>query len=168
VRFFLGQQDRPPLPDEVFLPVPDDYESLPEKVRAVSQWALQGNCDVLLKLDDDVVLFPIRTIIPQADYVGWRQEPFSDNYCSGLAYWLSRNAMESIAAGSIPAQPRPFLGEDRWTGLTLRNAGIPATSFPPDSFYWVGRTRPYTLDRQRFRHAYLAGEFTPEEMATFY
>jgi hypothetical protein len=163
VRFFLARQDRHPLPDEVFLDVPDDYAGLPEKVQAVSRWAC-NDWDNLLKLDDDVCLFPNRVLLPREHYAGW----VHSNFCSGLGYWLDRDAMNVIAQAVLPPQPRPLLAEDRWTRATLAAAGIRATSLRKFDVYWVGRNRPLVLDQQRIRLASIAGEFTPEEMKQFY
>jgi hypothetical protein len=159
VRFFLGQPEREALSGEVFLQAPDDYYSLPYKVRELSRWALANGYERLLKLDDDALLFPNRVIVPSSHCVGWMQ-PCGD-YCAGFAYWLSRRAMEVVANADIP---EGMHSEDRWTGAVLAAAGIKPEPMPARSLYWVGRNRPLVLDRQRLRYAYVAGEFTPEEM----
>jgi hypothetical protein len=135
VRFFYGAGgNRPPLTDEVFLDVGDDYYSLVPKVRAVIQWAYDGGYDWLLKLDDDVYVNVEGTLagfVP-ADYRGTLREgqvmqygtsELTCQYACGPAYWLSRRAMKAILDSPIPATPY----EDRATGYMLIQAGIPLT-----------------------------------------
>jgi len=123
VRFFLGKQDRDPLPDEVFLDVPDDYHSLPQKVRAMNQWALANGYDKGLKLDDDTYVVPDRMMaaVPTQDYVGFLNATPPKPWCSGFCYWLSERAMRIIAAAEIPAGE---WAEDRWVGGVLYDHGI--------------------------------------------
>ena len=127
IRFFLARQDRPPLPDEVYLDVPDDYPSLPLKVKAMCQWARQnGFSGGLLKVDDDVVdFYPDRLLAdtPQQDYVGFLNNAPSPYvpYCSGFSYWLSYRAMTIVADAKIPEGE---WAEDRFVGGVLFDAGI--------------------------------------------
>lgn len=180
-----------PRSDEVILDVSDDYASLPEKVRAICRWADEQKYELMLKGDDDVIMWPTRVVIPQGHYTGWKQEPESDNWCSGLAYWLSRDAMKVIANASIPplyaqcggcggepcqgppsclnAVARPLLAEDRWVGKTLLAAGIRVQRIEHGGLQWVGRQRPFAPNiRAVLSRAYVAGEFKPEEMSLFY
>jgi hypothetical protein len=166
VRFFLAKQDRPALPDEVFLDVDDGYASLPAKVREISRWADKQGYLRLLKLDDDVVLFPGRMIEPQGHYAGWKQEPASDNWCSGLAYWLSRDAMRAVAQAELT----DVTAEDRWTGKALRAAGFTVES--AQGIQWFGssalrRELPPNW-RGRMCSAFVAGEFNPKELKQVY
>ena len=171
MRFFLAEQPRDPLPDEVFLSCGDGYESLPEKVREVNRWALAHNFDKLLKLDDDIVMFPSRVTIPTCDYMGWSHD-LASNWCSGLAYWLSRESMEAVAEADLTDQP----SEDRWTGSVLLKAGIKLQPFRYGAVKWLGQRRrsnpkleplPRNLAHE-LRYTFVAGEFLPEEMALAY
>ena len=103
VRFFLARQERAALPDEVFIDAPDTYEGLPSKSREVSRWAIQEGYDYLLKTDDDSVIFAKRFSVPKpgVDYSGWVHRPIEENWCSGLAYWLSARAMAVIAESPL-------------------------------------------------------------------
>lgn len=140
-RFFLGApapEGFQAKPDEVLVDVPDDYNGLPAKTRAAVRWALENNYDWFHKLDDDVYLRPERllTQIPEngQHYVGRFRGPscvthscdgckcpnYQAWYCSGFSYWLSRKAMEVIAAAELTEDP----AEDRWVGNSLLAAGI--------------------------------------------
>jgi hypothetical protein len=177
LRFFLARQDRAPLDDEVFVDAGDGYEALPAKVREMSRWADRQGYEILLKIDDDVILYPTRLVFPQGHYTGWRQEPHSANWCSGLAYWLSRDAMRVMSQAELPetsvAVPAP---EDRWTGANLLAAGIRAEQAPPRAIQWVGQRRPNTPWHRTLPQnveallagCYAAGEFLPEEFPKYY
>jgi hypothetical protein len=123
VRFFLAKQDRDPLPDEVFLDVPDDYKSLPQKVRATYQWALANGYTKTMKTDDDTFVHPVRMMaaVPPQDYVGFLNGTPPKPWCSGFCYWLSETAMRIVAAAEIPADE---WAEDRWVGGVLHDHGI--------------------------------------------
>src|SRR5271156_6236369 len=73
VRFFLAKQDRDPLPDEVFLDVSDDYNSLPSQVRAMFRGAGANGYQKVMKLDDDTYVHPDRMManVPPQDYAGF-------------------------------------------------------------------------------------------------
>lgn len=125
VRFFIGggqaQRD-----DEVVLDVPDDYEGLPAKVKAMCAWALANGYDMLFRVDDDVYVRPDRLIeaMPEGiDYCG-RVRGASDMmhpwpYCSGFSYWLSDFAMRAIVSSALTD-----VAEDRLTGQVMMQAGI--------------------------------------------
>lgn len=170
VRFFLARQDREALPDEIFLECGDGYASLQEKVREVSRWAVRGAYQLMLKVDDDVVVFPTRFIFPQGHYTGWKQDPCQGPYCAGLAYWLSRDAMQVMSEATLEKTsvnaPAP---EDRWTGKTLYAAGIQPEQAPPRTIQWVGRQRPLPQNvHALLSSCYAAGEFQPHEFKTAY
>ena len=174
VMFFLGRQDRDPLPDEVFLDVLDDYDSLPAKARAISRWTLEQSCyDWLLKLDDDTVLFPGRMPDPRLsgkrwpDYSGWKQSPQgSHSFCAGMAYWLSRRAMSVIAQAEFNEET----AEDRWTGKALLDAGIRAESCP--KIQWFGKVASRGdlpgNTKARLSSSWVAGEFSAKELRHAY
>jgi hypothetical protein len=123
VRFFLAKQDREPLPDEVFLDVPDDYKSLPTKVRAMQQWAVANGYQKVCKLDDDTLVMPERMLasIPEQDYAGYLNGTPPKPWCSGFCYWLSEKAMKIVAEAPIPPEE---WAEDRWVGGVLHGHGI--------------------------------------------
>lgn len=129
-KFFLGKSDREPLPDEVFLDVPDDYNSLPFKVRAICKWAVEHGYDVLLKVDDDAYVFTERLIVPIALYAGRlnnsQPNKCPNGWCSGFTYWLTDYALEVIAKGPEPEET----AEDLWVGIVLSNHGVKPVASP--------------------------------------
>jgi len=109
---------------ELWLPVPDDYDHLPQKTRAFCQSALnRSGWDYLFKCDDDTAIAVSRLAAYEAhgrDYIGaeWRA---GVNYGSGGAgYLLSRRAAEVVA------EKLTFRigAEDLLVGTVLREAGI--------------------------------------------
>lgn len=123
VRFFLAKQAREPRPDEVFLDCPDDYHSLPLKVKMMFTWALANGYTKTLKLDDDTYVHPDRLLasVPPQDYAGFLNATPPKPWCSGFAYWLSETAMRLVASAPIPADE---WAEDRWVGSVLHAHGI--------------------------------------------
>lgn len=112
----------------------DSYEGLPEKVKSLCAYALENGYDWLLKIDDDTMLFPQRLVVPTSgDYIGrvrgalTRLSGYPGSYCSGGAYWLSRRAMEIIAAA--PLDPAMTF-EDCWVGNVLYHQGVTPISQP--------------------------------------
>lgn len=157
VKFFLGTQDREPLPDEVFLDVDDSYLGLPQKVQCAIQWARENDYTKMVKLDDDVFVFPDRLLasIPRADYVG--QINGEPPFCSGFCYWLSWKAMKYISAAELPDDPQ--VGEDRFVSTVLRDHGIRPTGDPQ---IYTASCLPRTADVNSNTKA--CAEFTPEEL----
>ncbi len=175
LRVFMAKQDRPPLADEVFLDCDDSYAGLAEKVQEMCRWSYLAGYQLLLKIDDDVILFPTRLIFPQGHYTGWKQEPASANWCSGMAYWLSRDCMRLVGDAKLPetsvGAPAP---EDRWVGSVLKEAGIVAQAAPHRAIQWIGQRRhfggrplPANLKAQ-LSGCYAAGEFMPHEFEQAY
>lgn len=126
------------------LNVPDDYYSLPQKVKAICQWAVANDYQYMLKTDEDSYIRVSRFETVTADYAGlWA--PANDcgshapppcvpespkgtypyDYASGGAYWLARRSLEIIAN-----HPIDDWAEDRWVGNTLAKHGIPLTVLP--------------------------------------
>jgi hypothetical protein len=173
VRFFLARQEREPLPEEVFVDVDDGYLGLPAKSREVSRWARPRGYDWILKTDDDSLVFARKLRVPDTgvDYAGWVHRPLAENWCSGLAYWLSRRSMEVIADSSLePLKDSPFLGnaEDRWTGYSLKAAGIKVVN-DPGILFVNKHQRPLPRDiYPRMRPGYAVGEFSAAEMPFIY
>jgi hypothetical protein len=161
VKFFLARQERPEMPDEVFLDVPDDYAGLPQKTREMVRWALAHNYDRILKTDDDTVIFPRKLRIPAVDYAGWVHRA---EYVAGWVYWLTRRAMEVVAKAEFTEQKH----EDRWVGAALGKAGIRAINDAGVLFFSKGY-RPLPADiYKRIAPGYAAGEFDPKEIPYIY
>lgn len=120
VKFFYGLgADRARLEDEVFLPVDDDYEHLPQKTIAIVKWALANGYDYVLKCDDDTYIYMDRLVQElnenRFDYAGY----LHGSVCTGgTGYWLSRRAMAAV-------QDNPNCwAEDVWVGKCMQIAGI--------------------------------------------
>jgi hypothetical protein len=123
VKFFLAKQDREPLPDEVFLDAPDDYHSLPLKVKLMFQWALANGYQKVMKLDDDTFIAAnrIMSAIPPQPYAGFINATPPKPWCSGFCYWVDERCMRILAEAPIP--PNEW-AEDRWVGGVLHTHGI--------------------------------------------
>jgi len=163
-RFFLAIQDREPLPDEVFLDVNDDYQSLPSKVKGMCSWADNQGYDHVMKTDDDTVIWPERLVVPSGDYVG-RKSSGGQNWCRGMSYWLSQKSVQSIARAPLTDQTC----EDRWVGKVLLSQGIISqfdTGIRMLKKRASGECLPHKLSFDK--NVYVAGEFFPEEMENVY
>lgn len=154
--------------DELFLNCPDDYLHSTEKIRALIRYTLDQGYDYLLKIDDDVYVYWDRLMqnVPTADYVGGG--PFggpvggiSGCYASGMTYWLSKHAMETLMAC-----PAGSWAEDRWVGESLKKKGIQCVFDP--RYYIVPPTRrnQYISDEELARpNGYLAiHSLSPDQM----
>ena len=160
-KFFYGRgDDSLRKSDEVFLNAPDDYLHSAEKLRAIVRYALDADYDYLLKIDDDCWVYWDRLMqnIPTADYVGsstgpvpvpnadktwWRGRGRLTNYCSGMAYWLSKKSLQ-VLAQSAPG----CWAEDRWAGESLYRNGIFGEI---DGRYYIAphtRTNQYITDEE--------------------
>ena len=144
------------------LGVPDGYRELPQKTRALVEWAYRHGHDRMLKIDDDGAINP-RTFVPSyLDYAGIRIKAndygnpamsvpthapgtFPHDYASGGAYWLSRMSMEAIVN-------TPFVedfAEDRLVGHALAKNGIQFTELEgysfssPQTSNWIVATQLY-------------------------
>ena len=167
LRFFLGEGGDAEWPDEVILPVRDDYRSLPQKCKLVFQWALDNGYDWCVKIDDDVYLRPERLLaaVPQTgDYVGRHRGPANGHpapYCSGFCYWMSRKAMRArIDGGHIED-----FNEDVTTGNVLMQAGIDGCH---DNRYAVARSGRNVISHRegprKGNRTIASCEYTPEGM----
>lgn len=129
VRFFIGGQQgaTKQRQDEVILDCSDTYKTLPQKVRAMCQWALDEGIDYVFRCDDDVYCRPERLLasgFENHDYIGRLRGPsggFPHPYASGFSYWLSRRAMYQIV--KYTSQPKDS-AEDRWVAGQLLKGGI--------------------------------------------
>jgi hypothetical protein len=140
------------------LGVPDGYLSLPRKTQALCTWAWLRGYSRLLKVDCDTWLdaawFRLTRRNVVSDYAGcvrsawdgghlFRGAPadppgtWPHPYAAGGGYWLSRRAMQIVAAAEIPAGT---WCEDRWVGHVLAGAGIFPERIPEFNFYPGGMT----------------------------
>jgi hypothetical protein len=129
-KFFYGRtsdKTRKPLADEVFLDVEDDYEHLPQKMRAIYKWAVDHGYDYVFKADDDGFLYIDRLL--RTNYANFDQLGFSNcthglgNKCQcyvtgGCGYFLSKRAMQAVIN-----EPITHWAEDLTTGKALRRHG---------------------------------------------
>ncbi len=106
VMFFRGRGAlREPLSDEVFFDCPDDYQSLPEKIRLIVRWAYEHGYDYVLKCDDDVILDSEKMLASDFtgyDFVGRGNDTRTYPVPLGFCYWLSRKAMELLIDAELP------------------------------------------------------------------
>lgn len=98
-KLFYGEpHTRTPLPDEVFLGVPDNYGSLPLKTIAICRYAKEHGYDFIYKCDDDTGVYVDRIIQEvlsnQWDYAGYLNGRVATG---GTGYWLSQRAFTIIA-----------------------------------------------------------------------
>ena len=118
LRFFLGRGPNQPKNDEVILDCNDSYESIPEKVREIIRWAHNSDYDCVVKIDDDVVMDPVKFLrsgFYKFDYVGYRPDGL-DGYgfegkgfegakgTWGFCYSLSRAAMNAVVCSPLPGE----------------------------------------------------------------
>lgn len=102
VEFFDGKR----------LDCPDDYGSLVLKIQAICNWALNNGYSGIWKCDDDVFLRPDKLPKLTVPYAG---HSFG-TYAIGPLYWLSRDAVETIAHAKWDGQQT---NEDMWVGSVL-------------------------------------------------
>lgn len=100
VRFFLGHGNENPDADEIIVDEPDDYDSLPKKVRAAFQWALDRGYDYIFKADCDTYI-NVPALLASGyeahEYVGLMGDEGAGGglaHCpsGGVGYWLSARA----------------------------------------------------------------------------
>ena len=154
LKFFYGGLPKPHEPDhwfmtgpdEITLPVEDDYAHLPHKVVAIFRWALAEEYDYVLKCDDDTYVWPERALEEirwkQWQYAGYMAHPGS--YISGgPGYWLGRKAMQIIAE----VQPWTW-AEDMIVGETLYKHHIKGYELKTHlcglADHWVSPDRDFT------------------------
>jgi hypothetical protein len=120
-----------PLPDEIFVDAPDDYQHSALKLKELVQYALALGYDYILKIDDDVFVYWDRILqnLPTTeDYVGGGPSGFA----AGCAYWLSSKAMKLLAA-----LPCFRWQEDYWCGCAMERHKVP---FTKDARYYIAPT----------------------------
>ena len=96
--FYGGNGGREPLADEVFLPVGDNYLSLPAKTIAICKYAVEHNYEMVFKCDDDSLIYVDR-ILQEALYGLWDYAGYlNGRVCTGgTGYWLTKRAFAVIA-----------------------------------------------------------------------
>lgn len=165
-KFFLGNGNSELKEDEVQLDVPDEYEGLPAKVQAIFKWGLEREYTYILKIDDDVYIFPDRILSGDFDkypYTGrlnkWKTPVHPLSFLSGFAYWVNTVAAQMI----IDSPLDPMLTfEDRWVGGILGRAKIEGHN---DPMYKVLSLLPkyqwHTAVKQHFK---ALCQFEPEDL----
>jgi hypothetical protein len=121
--FFIGAGNVSFERDVISLRAPDDYNGLPQKVRAFFRYALAHfEFDYLFKCDDDTYVLPERLfglLKLKPGFVG-SLDWWPSHADGGAGYLLSREAVRFVAD-----EPYPKAGpEDVWVTRTLRSAGI--------------------------------------------
>jgi hypothetical protein len=117
--------------DELWLPCPDAYATLPQRTRWCCQWALSGDCgfdfDYILKADDDTFIhiprlmeYADRLSVDGIDYAGAEWKPRVGYGSGGGGYLLSKKAASIVAE----RMSQKTGCEDLIVGQILRAAGI--------------------------------------------
>jgi Galactosyltransferase len=151
VRFFVGRGDVRDYPEDVVqLDCGDGYEALPEKVRAISRWALEHGYDYMLKCDDDVVLLPNKLLASgydQYDFVGHRNSSKEDPVPPyGFCYWLSKKSMQIVAQAELPVGNY----DEGWVRTKLHQHNI-LLHHDPRYFLHFGKKEDYVSKRRPLR-----------------
>lgn len=112
--------------DEIGLDCSDKYEHLPEKVRAITRWALERDYSHMLKCDDDVVLVVsnlMKSGYEKHDFSGKANRPPQPYVVSlGFNYWLSRKSMEVISTAKLPEDGSN--DDEKWVAKNLWDHNI--------------------------------------------
>jgi hypothetical protein len=109
----------------VFLDCGDGYQDLPEKVKAILQWAYDQGYDYVAKLDDDTVLRADLWYqsFPRSDFSGWVNAACRKGEIRtpwGFLYILSRRAMKIILESPLPNHGN----DEAWVSTMLYTQGI--------------------------------------------
>lgn len=123
-RFFLGDVDAENV-DEVSLPCPDNYFSLPMKTKMSLEWALKEGYTHTFRCFTDTFIDTLRlrnSAFAEADYIG---NPFQHGtkgffMHGGPGYWLSRRASELVVSKELNGATL----EDQWVGLSLIDTDV--------------------------------------------
>jgi hypothetical protein len=167
VRFFVGGKSGiidDPQPDEVWLPVQDDYEALAIKTKAIAGWFLKHDYTNLFKCDNDTFVIPQRLLESDFENVDYLGSPVGDVYHhGGVGYFLSRTAAEILVDSDVDDT-----AEDRWVGRMLTgrvskaNAGDKLHRFAswhfPTGMYGPKKYHPDSKWQETMARAYLGGK----------
>ena len=120
VKFFLGKTShRAPLDDEVFVDSGDRYHDNSYKLKQMCAYALENGYDYMLRLDDDVYIYPDRLLATE-----WAQHDYAGSPCGdfliGAVKFLSRRAMTLIRDSQVT-----HWADDAWVGCVMRDNRIP-------------------------------------------
>jgi galactosyltransferase len=123
LKFFFGRPDggflREPLPDEVFLDCPDNYESLTTKTRLICKYTIDEGYDFLFKCDDDTFVNVenlLDEILEKHPAYGGRVHT---GICAGGAGYVLNQRCCRIVAAHTKSRSRM---DDVHVGLVLRDA----------------------------------------------
>jgi hypothetical protein len=110
----------------LFLPAPNEYSYLPQRMRLFCEWALKLKWwDYLWCMDDDTRL-DVRRLMAYdtkgADYIGPEWKPGA-GFASGGGNFLSRRAVETVAKNLT----QEYGPDDLFVGQVLYDAGIKLT-----------------------------------------
>lgn len=152
--FFMGNgEPREFEEDEVALDCSDKYEHLPEKVQAITRWALSRNYTHMLKCDDDVVLRPnalLGSDYERFDFSGKANRPPQPYVVSfGFNYWLSRKSMEIVSKALLP--PDGSNDDEKWVAKNLWDHGIELTNDNRYRLHMGGEVYPDQVFRRALR-----------------
>lgn len=174
-KYFLGRSpegsDIQPAEDEIFLDVPDDYDNLPEKVRAVMRWALEQGYAWVMKTDDDIYVIPERVLegYDRHQYTGhpntWSCPKHPMGYMSGFAYWLSPRAIKAVAEAELDPE---VIHEDRWVGGVLHRAGVALDGGYYDRRYIVAIVHQRPIWKSLISKGAVFAQFEPGDMQFFH
>jgi len=119
VKFFLGKTNaREPLDDEVFVDSGDRYHDNSYKLKRMCAYALENGYDYMLRLDDDVYIYPDRILATE-----WAQHDYAGAPCGdfliGAVKFLSRRAMTLIRDSRVT-----HWADDAWVGCVMRDNRI--------------------------------------------
>jgi hypothetical protein len=141
--FILGDGNIATHPDEIVLPVKDDYFSLPFKTQEGHRWARNQGYDYMFQCFTDTFIDTERLAasdFTRGDFVG--NKGFNPafrgfNFChGGPGYWLSPKATDIILAANIGKENL----EDQWVAFVMKSHGIEVTD---DKRYSMGFTYNY-------------------------
>lgn len=108
-KIFMGQGSKCDKEDEVFLNVPDGYQYVTYKARAMHKYAADHGYTHIFKCYPDTYVCLSRLMasgFQKYDYVGnFACRPVAGPYCTGGAgYWVSRKAYENLIDAHIPTE----------------------------------------------------------------
>jgi hypothetical protein len=106
--------------DEVSLDVPDGYEDLPKKTKAIAQYALDKGYDFVYFCDNDTFITPkalLEAGFQKYDWSGhfWTFDGKNKYFHGGYGYWLSKLGLRIIAKSEVGSAKF----EDGWVGDSL-------------------------------------------------
>jgi hypothetical protein len=150
VLFFMGRGSTAVCSDEIVLDCDDSYLGLPEKVRAIVQYALKGGWDYVFKCDNDVVLLPSKLLASgyeTADFVGHKNSSKEDPVPPyGFLYGLSKRSMQIIAEAELPRDN----WDEGWVRTKLYAHGIMLRHDPRYTLHF-GKKEDYVSKRRPLR-----------------